>query len=186
MLNVAFTSSLGVLSSVMRGLWSLGAAIRSLTWSSKVGDLIHNCTIRELWQHRTLIGERSTKGLKVHTKTKHHPKASKLQCRMPLAKSLAKQEHNPAISRKDAQKSYQAHRHLKTHYWTIDGCLQRDKIKLHPPEHRHKSPQQQKFHKALANTIHRADSTIKRTYNLAASRKETPKHSNPKGKVRNM
>jgi len=58
----------------------------------------------------------------------------------------------------------------------MDGtALQRDKIKLHPPEHRHKSPQQQKFHKALANTIHREQTPqLRGPTTFQPAEKETP------------
>ena len=52
--------------------------------------------------------------------------------------------------------------------------LQKDKIQLHPPEHRHKSRQPGNLHKTLVPTYPWGiDSTIKRNYNLPACRKET-------------
>ena len=42
-----------------------------------------------------LIGESSSRGLHLNTKTRVHPMASNLQCWMPHAKQLAGQEHNP-------------------------------------------------------------------------------------------
>ena len=44
-------------------------------------------------------------------------------------------------------------------------ALQREKIQLHQPKHRHKPLQPGKHHKTLTNPIHRADSTTK-SYNL--------------------
>ena len=42
-----------------------------------------------------LIGESCPRGLHLNTKTWFHPTASKLQCWMPRAKQLARQEHKP-------------------------------------------------------------------------------------------
>jgi len=48
-------------------------------------------------------------------------------------------------------------------------ALQRDKVWLHPAEHRHKSPQPGNCHKALVHPHPgEAESTIKRNYNLPA------------------
>jgi len=58
------------------------------------------------------------------------------------------------------------------------GCfiaLQRDKIQLHPPEHRHKFPQPRNCDKTLVQPHPQgADSTIKRNHKVPFCRKGTP------------
>ena len=44
-------------------------------------------------------GESSPRDLHLNAKTQLHSKTSKLQCWTPYAKQLARQEHNPTISR---------------------------------------------------------------------------------------
>jgi len=54
-------------------------------------------------------------------------------------------------------------------------ALQREKIQLLPPEHRHKFPQSGKLDKPLVQTHSQgADSTIKRKHELSSCRKCTP------------
>ena len=47
------------------------------------------------WPHVISIGESSPRDPHLNAKTQLHPTASKLQCWMPHAKQLARQEHNP-------------------------------------------------------------------------------------------
>ena len=98
MLNIAFTIFLGVLSSVLSDLGSLGATVRGQAGISKKGDLSKRFWVtRELQPHETLIGESSPKGLYLNTKTRTHSKVSKLQCWTPHAKPSAKQKHNTTL-----------------------------------------------------------------------------------------
>lgn len=57
-------------------------------------------------------------------------------------------------------------------------ALQKDKIQLHPPEHRHKPPNQETFHQKAWSNPHLLgeDSINKRNYNLPACRRDL-KHS---------
>ena len=85
----------------------------------------------------------------IKTNTKPHQKARKLQYRMPYTKPLAKEQHNVTNEQKVCIKPCQSHRPPK-HITVQHNDLQRDKIQIHPPEHRHKSPQPGNLHKALA------------------------------------
>ena len=54
-------------------------------------------------------------------------------------------------------------------------ALQREEIDLHPPEHRHKFPQPGNLNKPLVQPHpQEADTTIKRSHDPPACRKETP------------
>ena len=166
----------GVLSSVLWGLWNLGATVRDQAWTPEVGDLSTGLwTTKENSQsHRTLIDKSSPKGLHLNTKTKPHPKARKLQCQTPHAKSLAKRNTALPISRKAAQ-SYSKPIDTPKHTAGLSSTPQRDKIQFHPPEHRHKSSQKGNLYKTLVQPhSQEADSTVKRNYNPPACRKENP------------
>ena len=72
-------------------LWQ-GVGPEPLRWEGRVQDI----GPQEIsWPHVISIGDRSPKDLHLNTKTQLHPTASKLQCWMPHAKQLARQEHNP-------------------------------------------------------------------------------------------
>ena len=67
----------------------------------------------------TLIDKNSSKRLHTDTETKHHSRANKFQSKTYHANSPATQEHRPELQYTGCPKSYQTHRHLKTHYWTL-------------------------------------------------------------------
>ena len=103
-----------------------------------------------------------------------HPRANKFQGKTYQANSPTKQEHNPEHKNTGSQKSYQTHRHLKTHYWTLH-CTPERKIQLHPPEHQCKLPKPGNLDKPLVQTHPQGrTSTIKRNHKLPAYRKATP------------
>ena len=72
-------------------LW-LGVRPEPLRSKSQVQDIGPPETSQP---HVISIGESSPRDLCLNTKIQVHPKASKLQCWMPHAKQLARQEHNP-------------------------------------------------------------------------------------------
>ena len=135
--NVAFTISLGVLSSILCGLCEVlmlqyGVQSEPLRWQPNSGLW----KPENSWLHGILIGESSPKGLRVNTKTKPHPKASKLQCWMSHTKILSK-IGKLLISREVAQSHTKSRDNPE--YTTGHGTtLQRDKIHFHPPQHKHK------------------------------------------------
>lgn len=118
-LSAAFTISLGVLSSVLYDLWSLGAPVRAWACTHEVDIWVQDFGLPENSQSQTaLSGKSCPKGLHFSNKTRCHPKSSKLQGQMPDADPSAKQEHNPAHQQTACPEQYQAHRQPKTRYWT--------------------------------------------------------------------
>ena len=112
-----FTISLGVLSLLLCGLWSLSATVGARaepqkweTWVQDFGSPENSQT------HETLMGESPTEGLHLKTKAKLHPKTCKFPCYTPHTKPVAKQENKPAHMQKGCQKPYQGHRQPQTHY----------------------------------------------------------------------
>ena len=79
-------------------LWP-GLGPEPLRWESQVQD---TGPPEDSQPHGILISESSPRGLHLNTNTQLHPTASKLQCWTPQAKQLARQEHNPPISRQAA------------------------------------------------------------------------------------
>ena len=71
-------------------LWP-GVKPEPLRWESRVQDTGPPETS---WPHVISIGKSSPRDLRLNTKTQLHPTANKLQCWMPHAKQLARQEHN--------------------------------------------------------------------------------------------
>ena len=71
----------------------LGGRPVFLRWESWVQDIGSPETSQ---LHVILNGESSPRDLHLNTKTQLHSTTSKLQCRTPYAKQLARQEHNPA------------------------------------------------------------------------------------------
>ena len=61
-----------------------------LRWESQIQDFGPPETF---WPHIISIGRSSTRNLQLNDKTQLHPMASNLQCWMPHAKQLARQEH---------------------------------------------------------------------------------------------
>ena len=61
-------------------------------WESRVQDIVPPKTSQP---HVISIGKSSPKDLRLNAKTQLHSTASKLQCWMPHAKQLARQEHKP-------------------------------------------------------------------------------------------
>ena len=69
-----------------------GVRPEPLRWESRVQDIGPPETS---WPHIISFGKSSPRDLCLSAKTQLHPMASKLQCRKPHAKQLARQEHNP-------------------------------------------------------------------------------------------
>ena len=174
LLSVVFTISLGVLSSVLSVLWSLGITARghaqTLRWEIQVQDFGQP---ENSWPHETLIDERSPKGLHLNTKTNPPPKATKLQHWTPHTNPSAKQEQLwTSIDR--LPKAISSPQTLQT--TVVDTALpfrktrrsfihQNTGTKLHQPEN---------FHKALVQLYPwRVEFTIKRNNDLPACIKET-------------
>ena len=99
------------------------------------------------------------------------PASSSAGCPMPILQQ--NRDTTLHISRQAAQshtKPIDTAKHITGH----GTVLQRDTIRLQSPEHRHKYPQPGNLHKALVHPHPwRAESTIKRNYDLPAYRKET-------------
>ena len=55
-------------------------------------------------------------GIHLDSKTWLHPTACRLQCCTPHAKQQARQEHSPTHQQTGCLKSYETHRHPKTHH----------------------------------------------------------------------
>ena len=72
-------------------LWP-GVMPEPLRWESWVQDIGPPETSRP---HVVSISESSPRDLHLNSNTQLHPTANKLQCWMPHAKQLARQEHNP-------------------------------------------------------------------------------------------
>ena len=70
----------------------MGFRTEPLRWESRVQETGPPETSRP---HIILNGESSPRDLHLNTKTQLHSTASKLQCWIPYAKQLARQEHNP-------------------------------------------------------------------------------------------
>ena len=131
--------------------------------------------------HETLFGKNSPKGLYLNTKTRSHPKASKLQCQMPHAMPHAfalQQNRNITLPvSRQAAKSHTKPR--DTPNTLLDKTLPfRDKIQFHPPDHMYKSPQSGNLHKALVQCHPLGEGSTNRNYDLPACRKETPNTAN--------
>ena len=77
----------------------LGVSPEPLSWESRVQEIRPPETS---WAHVISIGERSPRDLCLNAKTQLHSMSSKPQCWTPHAKHLARQEHNPPISREAA------------------------------------------------------------------------------------
>ena len=125
---------------------------------------------------RNINCESFLKVIDIKTNTKSHQKARKLQYQMPYTKPLAKEEHNVTSWQKVCIKPCQSHRPPKL----ITGQhndLQRDKILIHPPEHRHKSPNQETFTRPWSNPTHRGQIPQIRGTMTFRPAKEDLKHS---------
>ena len=72
-------------------LW-LGVRPVSLRWESQVQDI---GPLETSWLHVISNGKSSPRDLHLNAKTQLHSMTSKLQCRTPYTKQLARQEHNP-------------------------------------------------------------------------------------------
>ena len=70
-----------------------------LRWETRVQDIGPQ---KNSHPQVTSIGERPPRDLHLNAKTQLHSTTSKLQCWTPHAKQLARQEHNPTISREAA------------------------------------------------------------------------------------
>ena len=92
---------------------------------------------------------------------------------MPYAKPWVKQEYNTSYKKTSYPKPYQAHRHHKTHHW-MWHCLSGIKYLVQPTITQVQSTQPGNLHKTLVHpqTL-RADSTNKRSYDIAAHEKKT-------------
>ena len=77
---------------------------------------------QEYWSGVALL---SPKSLHTYTESKLHPRANKFQSKTYQANSATKQEYNPQHKNTGSQKSHQTHRHLKTHYWTLNCTPER-------------------------------------------------------------
>ena len=95
-------------------LW-LGVSPEPLRRESRVQDIGPPETSRP---HIISISESSPRDLCLNAKTQLDSTNSKLQCWTPHAKQLARQEHNPTHYQRGCLKSYEVHRHPKTHHRT--------------------------------------------------------------------
>ena len=88
------------------------------------------------------------KGFHINTKAKPYSKASKLRdgCAMPILQ--LNRSTTLHISRQAAQ-SHSKPTDTPKHTTGQGTALQRDKIQLHPWEHKHKSPHPENLHNAL-------------------------------------
>lgn len=164
-----FTISLGVLSSMLRGLWNLDAAESGQAWTQRQET---QCQNFEALENSPKV-RAPLKGLHLNTKTKPHQKSRKLQCWMPYANPSAKQDHTMNISKQDAQ-SHTKPIYIPKHTTGHGSVLQIDKIYIHLLEHWHRSHPTRKLHKELVQPHPwKADSTVKRNYDLPGCRKET-------------
>ena len=74
----------------------LGAPARCQAWAPEVGELSSGHLTTETSQPQVIsISEKSLRDLHLNVKTQVNPMASKLQCWMPYAKQLERQEHKP-------------------------------------------------------------------------------------------
>ena len=75
----------GILSSVLCGLWCLGATVGGWVWTPDMGDQSTGLWItRELLTHEILICECFPKGFHFNNKTRPHPKAASCSAECPM------------------------------------------------------------------------------------------------------
>ena len=78
------------------GWQGLGAPAWCQAWASEMGELSSgHWTTRDLQTPVMSISESCPRDLHLNAKTQLHPTASNIQCWMPQAKQIARQEHNP-------------------------------------------------------------------------------------------
>ena len=153
----------------------LGVRPEPLRWESRVQDIGPPETSQA---HVISNSESSPRDLCFNAKTQLHSTTSKLQCWTPHAKQLARQEHNPPISR-EAAENHSKFTNTPNHTTRCGPAHQKEMIQPHPPEHRHQSPPPGSLHNPL-NQPHPLGAHTKNNgnYKRAACEKETPNTGN--------
>ena len=156
------------------GLWNLDTTVRGWAWTCKAGGLLQDFGSPENSQpHVMWIDESTPKGLHLNIKIRPQPKARKLQCWMPHTIPSAKQGTTLHIIRQAAQ-NHTEPMDTPTHTSGHGTATQERQDPAPSTRTQAQDPQPWELHKALALPHPwRADSTIK-SYDLTASRKETP------------
>ena len=144
-----FAINPGCLSSALCDLWSLDVAVSGWARTPEAGDLTLGLwTTRELPTPWNINRCEPSQRLPINTKAKPYSKASKLRdgCAMPILQ--LNRSTTLHISRQAAQ-SHSKPTDTPKHTTGQGTALQRDKIQLHPWEHKHKSPHPENLHNAL-------------------------------------
>ena len=126
----------------LAGSWCSGLGLGLSLWGGRAESrtLDHQRTPSPM---ELLISDSSPRGVRLNTKTQLHPSctagcytAGYLHCWMPHTKQLARQEHNPTHWQTGCLKSYEAHRHPKTHHMLLRPAEWQD----HAPPTRTQAP----------------------------------------------
>ena len=149
-----FITSLGVLSFLLCGLWSLSATVGAgpepQKWETRVQDI---GSPENSQNHEILIGESPIEGLHLKTKIKLFPKS----CKFPmLDTSYQTSRKTNLLKCRKAVKSYIKAIDSPKHIIGSGTTFQKFKTQIPSPEHRQKSPSYETFTRHWTNSTHRA------------------------------